>query len=85
MTFKYRGISYQSSTLTVNTQKTELNATYRGQSYQLNSSVGISSKPFAQLTYRGIKFYNHSVVSNPTNKAQGLDPAFNWIDWGQEF
>lgn len=76
MTFKYRGISYQSSDLTVKTQKAELNAIYRGQSYQLNSPVEISSKLFPQLTYRGVKCDHSGVINSPTT-AQDLDPAFN--------
>ncbi len=38
MTLNYHGISYQTSNLTVNTQKTKVTGIYRGQSSQLKSS-----------------------------------------------
>ena len=51
MTLTYRGIPYQTSNLTVNTQKTKVTGIYRGQSYQLSGKLQVVSKPAPNLTY----------------------------------
>jgi hypothetical protein len=76
MNLTYRGISYQTSNLTVNTQKTKVSATYRGQSYQVSNPFKFISKPVENLIYRGVKYHN-STNSNSTPIAQDLQPIFN--------
>ena len=76
MNLTYRGVTYQTSNLTVNTQKTKLTATYRGQCYQVSKSLDFIPKPALNLIYRGVK-YNNSTNSNSTPITQDLQPAFN--------
>jgi hypothetical protein len=68
MILTYRGTSYQTSNLTVNTPQTRTKVTYRGQSYQINASLKVS-KPNQNLTYRGVK-YSQQITPN-------LEFAFN--------
>ena len=76
MTLTYRGICYQTSNLTVNTQKTQVTGIYRGQSYQLSGGLQVVSKPARNLTYRGVK-YDNSTVNSSTSIPRDLQPVFN--------
>ena len=69
MSLKYRGLSYQSNTVTLPTPQTQTEGKYRGQSYQIKQSE-IQVKPsHLPMIYRGVK-YNCS--ENLTTSQTGL-------------
>ena len=56
MSLKYRGLSYQSNTVTISTPQTQTEGKYRGQSYQIKQSE-IQVKPsHISMIYRGVKY-----------------------------
>ena len=67
MNLKYRGISYQSNTVTLPTPKTQAEGKYRGLSYQIKQSE-IQVKPsHIPLIYRGVKYnYPENLTSSQT-------------------
>ena len=76
MTLTYRGIPYQTSNLTLKTQKTTVTGIYRGKPYQLSGGVQVVCEPAVNLTYRGVKYHN-STVNSSTSITQDLQPVFN--------
>ena len=76
MTLTYRGNSYQTSSVTINTSQTKSNAIYRGQSYQLNNPLYLANKPVENLIYRGVK-QSKVVANTPICVIQDFPPVIN--------
>ena len=72
MNLTYRGISYKTSTTSIQSNNTTQMSKYRGQTYSIKASMINSGKASYDLVYRGIK--SSKTTTKPSIQ---LKPAFN--------
>ena len=68
MTLKYRGISYKSNIVTIQTPQAQAEGKYRGQSYQLRQSEIQVEHSHTPMIYRGVKYnYPKNLTASQTD------------------